>query len=69
MDVMEQNEALLDLILNENPIGAAGTSGEGKAREETEIKKKKRQQKNETEMVTEIVPQRCKQRGLVNDLI
>jgi hypothetical protein len=40
MDVMEQNEALLDLILNENPIGAAGTTGEGKAREETEIKKR-----------------------------
>ena len=60
MDVMEQNEALLDLILNENPIGAAGTTGEGKAREETEIKKKKRQQKNETEMVTEIVSQSCK---------
>ena len=27
--LMGQNEELLDLILNENPIGAAGTTGEG----------------------------------------
>ena len=30
--LMGQNEELLDLILNENPIGAAGTTGEGGGR-------------------------------------
>ena len=57
---MGQNEALLDLILNENPIGAAGTTGEGRAGEgRRKGEGKDGKQENETEMVS----QRCK-RGL-----
>ena len=70
--VMEQNEALLDLILNENPIGAAGTTGEGRVGEwRTKAKEgrgkgegKDGKQENETEMVS----QRCQERPRV-DLI